>query len=150
MDADKEELLDKISDYCMELLEEAKNDPSKLPIPIQTVIAIYSAQGIIDNGSFQYFFESDFPQTPPYSFFSDAYRRIGAEKAARNIELAVGMFGFPDPHLQIEKRRSFLDRIMDDDNSPFHELGDEVCGDESVWEKLADYVIVKTSDFEIP
>ncbi|WP_027360582.1 DMP19 family protein [Desulforegula conservatrix] len=148
MNTDKEEILEKVSDYCFEQLDEAKNDPSCLKIPVQTVIAIYSAQGIIDNGSFQYFFESDFPQTPPYSFFSDAYRRIGADNVARNIDQAVELFGFPEPHLNIDKRKEFLEQRMHED-CLFHKLGDEACGDESVWRKLADYVIENMEEFDI-
>ena len=147
MNIDKEEILEKVSGYCFEQLNKASG-PSHLKIAIQTVIAVYPAQGIIDNGSFQYFFESDFPQTPPYSFFSDAYRRIGAEQAANNIDKAVELFGFSDPHLNIEKRGVFLDQRMDED-CLFHQLGDQVCGDESVWEKLADYVIKNIEEYEI-
>ena len=148
MDIDKEEILEKVSDYCFELLTGAQNDPSCLKVPVQTVIAIYSAQGIIDNGSFQYFFENDFPKTPPYSFFSNAYRKIGADKVASNIDKAVELFGFSEPHLNIDKRNTFLDQRMDKD-CLLHQLGDEVCGDQSVWEKLADYVIKNLKEFEI-
>lgn len=144
---DKEEILEKVSDFCFQELDEADNDPSRLNISVQTVIAIYTAQGIIDNGGFQYFFENDFPENPAYSFFSEAYRRIGAERTANNIEKAVALFGFSDPHLNVEKRRSFLAQIADGDHL-FHKLGDVICGDESVWEKLADYVIENKAEFE--
>lgn len=143
MSDDINELLDETFDFCIEQLEEAGDEVFRLSTPIQTVLTVYNAQGIIDNGGFQYFFENDFPQTPPYSFFSDAYRRIGAECAADNIDKAARLFGFENPHLDMEKRQRFLDEISEDEaneDSLFHRLGDEICGDDSVFEKLADYI----------
>jgi hypothetical protein len=72
-----ESLLDKASEYAFAQLEDACGDVSLLPLPLQTVAVIYSAQGVIDNGGLEYFYESDFDGTPEYSFFVNAYRRIG-------------------------------------------------------------------------
>ena len=149
MNRKKEKYLDKISDYCFQKLEDVNNDTSKLNPVLQTVIAIYSAQGIIDNGGFQYFFENDFPQNPSYSFFSDSYRTIGADKAADNIDKAIQLFGFQEPHKHIEQRIQFLEQ-NDNEELPFHKLGDEICGDDSIWEKLADYTMENKEVFEIP
>ena len=55
----------------------------------QVFVRIYTAQGIIDNGSLPSFFGSDFPDTPGYSVFSDAYREIGAEDVAGWLDAQV-------------------------------------------------------------
>src|SRR6185369_15707195 len=70
-----------------------------LPPARQVFVRIYTAQGIIDNGSLPYFFGSDFPDTPDYSVFSDAYRAIGADDVAGWLERAVTLFPSPIPHL---------------------------------------------------
>ena len=44
----------------------------------QVFVRIYTGHAIIDNGSLPYFFGSDFPDSPDYSVFSNAYRAIGA------------------------------------------------------------------------
>lgn len=146
MTGDEEDIINEVSEYCFQLLDEVADDPSRLSIPVQTVIAIYSGQSVIDNGNFQFFFQNDFPGTPPYSFFINAYRRIGAEQAANNIETAVELFQFSDPHMELEKRIHFLNEIGDTD-CLFNQLGDEVCGDGSVWEKLSDYVMINLHEF---
>src|SRR4051794_17041806 len=91
-------LLERASDYAFSRLKEAGNRPSDLALPLQTVVVISSAQGIIDNGGLEYFYESDFPGNPPYSFIAEAYRRIGAVGAAECIEKTASMFPFPEPH----------------------------------------------------
>jgi hypothetical protein len=65
-----------------------------LPRPRQVFAIIYSAQGIIDNGGFQYLFESDWPNKPPYTMFSDAYREVGATDVADWLDQAASMFPF--------------------------------------------------------
>ena len=129
--------LDQASDYAFSELARLGGDPAKLPIPVQTVAVIYSAQGIIDNGGFAYFFGQDFGFSPTYSFFSDAYRRIGALDAADCIDKAASMFPFENPHLLKERRNEFIDSL--DESSEFTELGDRVCGDETVWSLLEGY-----------
>lgn len=139
------DFLEKASDYAFRKLEEADGDISKLSIPLQTVVAIYTAQGIIDNGGFQYFFESDFPNNPNYKLFSLSYKRIGAESAAENIDKAVALFGFENPHLYEDKRQQYLEAL--DDEALFIKLGDEICGDESIWEKLNIYATSEQEAF---
>jgi hypothetical protein len=139
--------LDSASEFAFAELERVGGDPHKLDIPIQTVVVIFSAQGVIDNGGFQYFFESDFPQNPPYSFISDAYRRIGATEAAGYVDEAVAMFPFPDPHLSAKKRNAWMKKHAPE-GSRFIEIGDRVCGDETVWKKLAKYVAANRKAFK--
>jgi uncharacterized protein DUF4375 len=139
-------LLDKASDYAFARLEEVEGSLTKLPLPLQTVVVIYSAQGVIDNGGLEYFYESDFPNNPPYSLFVTAYRRIGAMEAARCIERTAAMFPFPDPHLQQVKRDRFLEGKA---SREFRLLSDRICGDQSVWDKLAVYVEKNRDAFKL-
>ncbi len=112
----------------------------KLAEPIQTVVAIYTAQGVIDNGGLEYFYESDFPGNPEYSFFVEAFRRIGAESVASCIEVSSRMFPFARPQLHEARRQQWLDAVKDDESHEFARLSRQACGDQSVLPKLAEYV----------
>jgi Domain of unknown function (DUF4375) len=97
----------------------------------QVVTVVLGAQGYIDNGGFIYFFEGDYPGTPPYSVFADAYRAIGADESAECIETAASLFPFPEPHLHGDARRDYLrDHCMidgrTDDSFTLVKLGDRV------------------------
>lgn len=140
------DLLDRASNIAFSHLDAAGGDFNKLSMADQTVILIYTAQGVIDNGGFQYFFESDFPGNPPYSIFSAAYSRIGANVAASNIERAVRLFPIENPHLFSEKRNRFLDTL--EESSELITLGDELCGDASIWENLEKFVRANAAEFE--
>jgi hypothetical protein len=110
---------------------------NKLDIPSQTIAVLYTVQAIIDNGGFRYFFENDTPFKPPYSFISDAYRRIGMVEHADRLDKAVKKFPFNDPHLYQEKRLEFMESLKEEDE--FFELGFQVCCDESVWVAMDEY-----------
>jgi hypothetical protein len=138
--------LDRASDVAFARLEAVGGDISRLEEPLQAVVVIYSAQGIIDNGAFPYFFGSDFPDTPPYDLFVEAYRRIGATEVAAMIDQAAAMFPFPQPHLSLEKRRAFMDSL--EEHCEFFALGDRVCGNETIWRKLEQYVLDNASAFQ--
>jgi hypothetical protein len=129
--------LDRAIKVAVRRLSRVGGNPRRLDVPDQTIIAVYGAQGVIDNGGFQYFFENNWPGRPPYSFFSDAYRRIGAPDAARRIDKAVSMFPFPRPQLSQRRRRAFMRSLPEP--QAFDRL-DRVCGDASIWRKLEQYV----------
>jgi hypothetical protein len=120
---------------------ESETDISRFPRPRQVFITIYSAQPIIDNGGFGYFFESDWPGQPPYSRFSDAYREIGAADVAGFIDRAVSLFGIADPHLHRDARLRYLNENCRDESAELIKLGDRAI-DESgrVFRLLEDYV----------
>ena len=132
------EYLESPSDFAFIQLEAANGDLSALPVPLQTLVLVYSAQGVIDNGGFQYFFESDWPGIPGYFIFSNAYRTIGSGQIADLIDQAVALFPFNDPHINAGLRNAFLDSLPD--GHTLHKLGDSACGDESVWLSLSEYV----------
>lgn len=136
----RQSLLERVFAYANARVQGVDGQVSQLPEPVQTVVVIDSAQGIIDNGGLEYFYESDFPGCPPYSFFVETFRRIGAESVASCIEMSSCMFPFADPHLHAAKRQNWLDSVKHDEAHPFVRLSRRACGDESVFRKLATYV----------
>ncbi|MGQ0729212.1 DMP19 family protein [Acidovorax sp.] len=133
-------LLERASAYATAKVLEADGCVSRLPEALQTVVVINTTQGIIDNGGLEYFYESDFPTNLPYSFFAETFRRIGVESVASCIDESSRMFPFPEPHLHEAKRRTWLDSVKDDEAHPFVHLSRKACGDELVFQKLAEYV----------
>ena len=123
---------------------ERVGDPDKLPPPVRTVVLVHAAQGIIENGGLQYFFESDFPGQPPYSVFVDAYRAIGALEEAKALADAVSLFPFANPHRFQARRDKFLEQFLDGGahrpDSPFEPFTDQLCGSNDVWPLLEAYV----------
>ena len=144
-----ESLLDKASDFVFAKLKLVDGDISRLAIPLQTVAVIYSAQGVIDNGGLEYFYESDFNGTPEYSFFVEAYRRIGAECAASCIQESAAMFPFAHANLYELKRQRWLDTVKEDESHAFAKLSRKICSDQSVFSKLGEYVAVNRDSFQI-
>lgn len=113
---------------------------SSLPWPEQVVAIVYSAQGIIGNGSFEYFFSHEWPEEPPYATFVAAYRAIGAEEAADCIEVAASLFPLPDPHLDRDGRLAYLDEHYLE-GSTMYALGNRVCDQgDRVFDLLREYV----------
>lgn len=143
----KKGFLDRAAEYAYKELERVGGDPAKLDTSLQTVAVIYTVQALIDNGGFRYLFESDLPFTPPYSLFSEAYRRIGVSTAADLLDRAVAIFPFESPHEFEQKRNEFMDSL--EDSHEIFELGDQVCGDEKVWSALEEYAQNHASAFHL-
>jgi len=121
----------------------------RLPIEFQTFLIVESAQGIIDNGGLQYFFESDWDGKPPYSYHCDAYERIGAVEAAAHLVAAANMFPFADPHLQRERRLSAMEELWESEDGQFAEFDFRLCGNEIIWRKLYEYVLEHSEKFKV-
>ena len=132
------EFLDKATDSLYERLDAAGGDPLQLPAAQQPVVLLMTMQAMIDNGGIRYPMENDFPFTPPYSVFSDAYRTIGATDAADAFDKAIAMFPFSEPEKHAELRDQFMGSF--DDDAAFFALGDLICGDKRVWQLLDAYV----------
>lgn len=127
-------------DHAIARLAAAGGDVGALPVPLQTLLLVESAQGIIDSGGLEFFYEADFPNQPPYSEFVAAYRRIGAEGAAHCIEATTLMFPSEEPHLFEELRLLWLEGMRLQPGHEFSRLSDDIMGDGSVWDRLAEYV----------
>ena len=87
--------------------------PYGFPEPLLTVWAVVQGQGMIDNCGFAYFYENDWPQTPPYSIFWDAFCRICAMEAALCIETTAKLFPSERPELDCQMRRNYLSMSSD-------------------------------------
>lgn len=133
-------MMDEASDLAFAALHKNKGDVLSLSLPMQTVVVIYTAQGIIDNGGLEYFFESDFPSGATYYYIMDAYRRIGASAVAECIEAAVRMFPFQDAHLKSDARNNYLAALGPDESRAFTSCSEAACGNKDVWVCLEEYV----------
>ncbi len=58
--------------------------------PYRTIIAIYSVQGILDNGGFEYLFESKFNDGMSLEVFYKSYENIGLDKMVKLLAKAYG------------------------------------------------------------
>jgi hypothetical protein len=112
----------------------------QVPEPIRVAMTVCTAQGIIDNGGLQYFYEADFEDRCPYSDFVGAYRSIGAYEAADLIDRSTKLFPFANAHLFESKRQQWLDQVKEDESHAFHELSDRLIGNKSVFPKLKSYI----------
>ena len=125
--------------------------PYKLDEPLATFWAVEKAQGVTDNGGFQYFFENDWPEQPPYSLFVEAFRRIGAQEAADCLEQAVAIFPSTSPQLDYQMRRNHMDFLQAKEGekySAFDKLGSRVIhlsGD--TFTRLAKYILDHIDSF---
>ena len=135
-------------------LERHGGDMTRLPTPLRVVATIVAAQGVINNGGLQYFFEADFPGCPPYKTFIEAYRAIGAASAADALARAVALFQFAEPNKDVKARNEFLDSFKDEDdepaNSPFEPLTKALCGNEEVWICLEAFVEAHSEALQAP
>ena len=136
-------LLDEAAEGVYRELDDVDGDPMRLPPEVQPIAILYTVQAIVDNGGFRYLFENDYEQ--PYSVFASAYRQIGAPDAAEKLERAVARFPFENPHAHREARIEFMDSLEESDE--LFILGDEVCGDERIWQLMEDYVRNRPESF---
>lgn len=116
--------------------------------PVRAVLLVDSAQGIIDNGGLQYFYEVDFEEQGPYSDFVDAYRTIGAEDAARLLGRSIQLFPFADPHLYQAKRERWLNQVRENESHEFNDLSDKLVGHKGVFPKLKKFMTRNWELFE--
>jgi len=141
----KKSMLDLAVDGLYEELGRVDNDLSKIPPVTVPIALLYMFQGMVDNGGFQYPMETDFPGCPPYSAFVESYRKIGANEAAAALEQAVALFPFEHPEHNAEARCAFMSSLEED--SLFEQLSDKVCGDDSIWKCMDEYVAVHQDAF---
>ena len=125
-------------DHAVSCLAQAGGDLEALPVEVQTLLVVEAAQTMIETGGLAYFYETDFPNNPPYALYVDAYRRIGAEAAAASLEASLLLFPFAEPHLFEPLRQIWLEKLTAD--TAFGRLGAQIAGDEAVWVKLQEYV----------
>jgi len=118
-------------------------DIDSIPEVEKNVVAVITAQTIIDNRGFKYFFESDFSSTPDYQLFVDAYRAIGAEESAQGITQALAFFPDNVPPVDANERQKHLAAIFDsaDDHSQQISVHEgKIAGNEQNYAKAAAYI----------
>ena len=124
-----------------------KWDHSKLPASVAAYLRVHGAQGVIDNGGYRYFFESDWEGQPPYSEFIDAYVAIGCVEQAADLARVVATFGHPNPHLHEDMRNDYIERHFDEDSHRVRTWGNALCGDDRVWSALEEFAQRNAHDF---
>ena len=131
--------------------EDENWSPFNWPYPVFVVWAVGNAQGVTDNGGFQFFFESNWPETPCYDVFIGAFREIGANEAADCFEKAVSLFPFENPQLDCDGRMEYMEvsRLLPQERtSEIDILGDRVVEiSDETYAKLSDYVLNHRSYF---
>ena len=126
---------------------EATGDMTRLTASVRTFLLVYGAQGVIDNGGYKSFFGDNWPGNPPYQDFISAYEAIGCRTQARELRRVVATFPFPNPHLDKDRRRAFMESNYDKTALSVRGWGDALCGDEAVWEKLVRYYQTNEDEF---
>ena len=133
------DFLERASDIAFKKLDEKGGNTFLLENPLKAIAIVYTAQGVIDNGGLEYFFESDFPDNPPYQLFIDAYCEIGANEEAEIIQNSLSFFSLPKPELDMEGRRRFLATLPSDYSHEFSQLSGKLCGNSKIWTLLEEY-----------
>lgn len=107
-----------ISDSIFEQYGEQANANgiSSVPEPARTLMAVYTAQGIIGNGGFAYFFESDFQGGESYEVIINSYKNIGLNAHAEAIKSVLGLFPNGTPHKDPKDREEFIYKYMSGDD----------------------------------
>jgi hypothetical protein len=78
-----------IIDSTVERIVKNGFDPIHSPMPHKVAVMLTTAQGLIDNGGFEYFFGVPFNIEPNMEDFIRAYQTVGAIKSASLFELAL-------------------------------------------------------------
>ena len=123
-------------------------DPLGLDEPFRTVVLADTALGLIGNGGFEYFFESDFPGHPDYSIFAAAFQNLGLTYLVDGLRELIALFPFPDPHQERDRRLTFLASPSPDFDSAASRLNDLVWQDSSIDERLRAYGVPPNNSFK--
>ena len=113
---------------AQQMLTSVGDDMSRLPESVRIFLLVNGAQGVIDNGGYNYFFRQDWPGNPPYGDFADAYEAIGCIRQAADLRRVALSFPFSEPHLHKEERKAFIDARYDKSTYCVPEWGNALCG----------------------
>jgi hypothetical protein len=107
-----------------------------LPPLVRPVITTHSAQGVIDNGGFAYFFECDWPGIDDWNIFVQDFAAVGHHKAAVAIRAALELF--PGGHSQsaLKERRSYIFGTLGGTDGKLGDLDGPICGKSAVLKRL--------------
>jgi hypothetical protein len=122
-----------------EHLASVGGDPLKLTEPFRTIVLADTALGLIGNGGFEYFFQSDFPGCPDYSAFVAAFQNLGLTYLADGLRDLISLFPFRAPHQELDLRLAFLASPTPDFSSATSRLNEQVWQDSTIDERLQAY-----------
>jgi len=118
-------------------------DIGDIPAEHRHVIAAVTAQAIIDNGGFRYFFASHFKGRADYQMIVEAYSQIGAKESADAINQALNLFPDGAPPEALDEREKCLRNIFDEDSAQaktLHDIEAKVSGKMENYSLAAQYV----------
>jgi hypothetical protein len=95
-----------VNDAVERLRATCLNDPSSLNAEERAVCFAWLATHIINNGGFDYLFESYFEGDADYKKTAAAFHQIGATRAASAFDEAMSCFPDATPHADLDQRLS--------------------------------------------
>ena len=132
---------------CFDVLDKVKQI-ELLDQPCRAAVIVYTAWGIIGNGGFQYFFESNFEGDPPFDIFTQAFRTVGLGEIALRFSELVALFPFNDPHKSSQKRQVFLECQPPAFTAAMTKLEDLIYGHDDIEEILNSFLQREEADKE--
>jgi len=140
----------------MQVLEAINNkedfDIGQIPEEHRHVVAAVTAQAIIDNGGFRYFFSSHFKGRSDYQMIVEAYSEIGAKESADAINQALLMFPNGEPPEALDEREKYIEAIFGKDSKFAKEVGEiesKVFGKLENYSLAANYVRENVEKFVV-
>ena len=84
----------------------AEKNIENVPEPERTLMVVYGAHGVIGNGGFRYFFESNFVAKQPYKLISESYKNLGLLEHGNTILKLTSLFPNGEPHKDLKERNT--------------------------------------------
>lgn len=108
----------------------------------RTVLLVWGASGVIDNGGFEFLFECHFEFDPIFENTVTSFNEIGCHQAAGLVTRALSIFPNSLPPLQPHERTLIYQKepatFRNELNHSFWELSQ--CGNGEICEKLAIFI----------
>jgi hypothetical protein len=79
--------------HTMQRITSSGFDPHSAPWDHKVCVMLHAAQGTIDNGGFEYFFEAPFDGQPVLEDFPKAFEAVGAQSSGAAVREAIKRAG---------------------------------------------------------
>ena len=132
---------DKVEIVWAKFAAVAQKNFRALPPPIRPIITTHSAQGVIDNGGFAYFFECDWPGLDDWNIFAEDFAAVGHDKAAVAIRAALELFPGGRPQSALKERRAHIFGALGGPDGKLGDLDGPICGKSAVLKRLLERYI---------
>lgn len=113
----------------------------------RTVMLVWHAGGIIDNGGFEYLFSGDFPGDPSYRLTAQAFETLGCERATTAFHEALSLFPNAQAPEGTEVRYETYKHVPEARRQEVNHKFWSAGWDHEIERKLADYIRVHRSAF---